>query len=305
VNPIDAQLASSEAFHGITLAEPSWSQQTNYRSFFARVNEAFTVPTLPVSQQESVRAKAWRTALEAYYLDHPELEPEAFAIYSVNPRWRHNDGRRNRTVPTPIELETRRVVARRNIVRRLRDNFNLLEGLVEDFRQYAEPVLSLRRPVRRRTPTLRPVHPLDTALDRDRYLNTGHRRRISWSPAEDHILLHGLANRQSWLVISRQLELRTNTDCRDRWRTLMRRRRANQAAVAAEPGDNATVPGSESEGESQGESVRESGSESSSLLSDWLEPESESESEHSSRDSDSVEFSSSSLYSESTSVYSN
>lgn len=49
------------------------------------------------------------------------------------------------------------------------------------------------------------------------------RIRVAWSENEDLVLTQGKKDNQTWVEISHRLCLRSNVDCKDRWRNLLRK----------------------------------------------------------------------------------
>jgi hypothetical protein len=233
-NPVEASLTTSEAFHGIHLAEPRRQERANYRTFFSQVNTHFKQEGARRGRApdeaalESLRLKCWAFAFERFVMAKPELEEEANALARAQPRWSMPQYR------SWILQRYRAVVGRRHIQRLLTDDYSRLAGLVHTFllsTGYRLEHVPEGRPPRRRRP--RPVPDaaaVAAQVIRERMPHSGHRRRMRWTRSEDRILVSGRSRGEAWLVISRRLEHRDNVDCKDRWRTLLRNH-GDEAAI--------------------------------------------------------------------------
>lgn len=60
-------------------------------------------------------------------------------------------------------------------------------------------------------------------------LSTGHRKRKAWALHEDHILITGKRQGKTWVAILKDLDDRTNVDCKDRWRSLLNKHGSEEA----------------------------------------------------------------------------
>lgn len=215
-NVVDPILMSSEAFHGISLSESSWDIETNYNAFYNAVEKSFTVAYLNETERKALRDKCWRNAYNAYVLNNPSLEREAKNIYENKPAWK---------IPRTkwsTETITRMHVGRKHIASLLNSNFEALHGLVENFVSFVRSELDLSKPLR--------IHnyPKKTRVDdavivREKLPISGHRKRIPWTREEDQVLVQERMSGQSWVNISQLLEGRSNVDCKDRLRNLIKK----------------------------------------------------------------------------------
>ena len=215
-NVVDELLATSETFHHVTLSPSSWDPQTNYKSFYAAVNERFTRKDLTSVEEVSLRAKCWRNAFNKYVLMNESLEKESRDIYSTKPEWKISKSRYT------IEMNTRSLIGRNHIASILNTNFEMLDELVVSFVALVQDDIELVNPLRIFN---RPIKKATVATSkRECFPSSGHRKRIKWTDEEDIILVSGHRNGKSWVDISRtDLMERTNVDCKDRWRNLIKK----------------------------------------------------------------------------------
>ena len=206
---IDKILSTSENFHNITLAGGNWDPETNYRQFFKVLNAKFSLQSLPKRECEYLRMKCWRKSMNQYVLASHMLEDEANEIFSLDPSWSSNR--------VTIESNARMLVGRRCIAKLLNEDFSRLDGLVSLMYSLAADELILTLPLNLKKLKDRTVPKLE---EREHFVNTGHRKRVRWSAEEDGVLVRGVSERKGWVEICSFLPLRTNIDCKDRWRTL-------------------------------------------------------------------------------------
>lgn len=215
-NVVDALLATSETFHHVTLSPSSWDPQTNYKSFYAAVNERFTRKDLTSVEETSLRSKCWRNAYNIYVLRDESLENQSRAIYSLKSEWKIPKSRYT------VEMNTRYIVGRNHIASLLNSNFELLDELVESFVALVQDDIELVNPLRIYNRPIKQAYvPLST---RECIQSSGHRKRIKWTEDEDRILASGHRTGKSWVEIARNdLIERSNVDCKDRWRNLIKK----------------------------------------------------------------------------------
>lgn len=224
---VDPTLASSENFHNITLLESSWDPETNYMSFQALINKAFTVDSLPERERKSLNAKCWRNAFNKFVRDDPQLEDKAKLIYLTIPSW--NQSR----YKWSTEANTRAMIGRQHIASILRSDFDKLSDLSSLFIALVHDDLNMINPLklykRKRTLDQKPC-----LLSRATYEESSHRKRLKWSVEEDKLLVKGKQGNLSFVSISEQMMgIRSNIDCKDRWRNLLKKHLKDQDKLFA------------------------------------------------------------------------
>lgn len=212
-NIIDSTLFSSEAFHGIQLSEPCYAEDTNFRAFHEKVSAQFNNDSLNASQNASLKVKCFSNAYHNFVVSRSCLEEEARQIYSKKPEWKSS------ALRCAVERAARRLVGRKFISKQLNDDFTKLEELVNEFVGLVSDEITLRKPlVQYKTKPKPPI-----TFTRETYADTMHRKRRKWVESEDIILVNNKKNKKLWKDISPLLVDRENGDCKDRWRTLLKK----------------------------------------------------------------------------------
>ena len=218
---IDPFLTSSEAFHSVTIGDPSWRTDENYKSFVELVNKQFHNSTLTADENKSLAKSCWRTAFTKYVQGNRELEATASALYKSRPNWKVPQYR------SATEADVRERVGRNKIVELLHSNFEALATVVEEFTSFVENKVVLEVPLVQYKKKVR----VATIAVRETF-NNGHRKRKFWTENEDLILATGKADKKSWVAMAEALPDRTNVDCKDRWRVLVKKHGSDEAAIA-------------------------------------------------------------------------
>lgn len=219
VNFFDPALTDPEAYHGIQLAEPTWNKDTNFRAFKQDVDRRFYNETLSNDDNSSLNAKCWRNACHAFVKRRPHLEKKASKLCESNPNWINSLSR------WTVERNARSKVGREYFANALNEDFSRLSELVEEFVGYVRDDIDLVNPLRRNNYPKRDSVSMNVLNQAKRY-TTGHRRRVPWTLDQDTALVRLKLKYSSqrptpWRKIAPKIALRTNVDCKDRWRNLM------------------------------------------------------------------------------------
>jgi Myb-like DNA-binding domain len=214
-NSIDAFLATSEAFHGISLSEPMYPEDTNYRSF-QNIIDSFIIEQ--ISDQEdpgTLKARFWREAFNEFVCNRPHLEREAKSIYGYKEEWKITKTR------WTTERNTRSHVGRSYIAKRLNADYSRIGSYIEEFKNYILVELEKTDVFRRNKKPRKEVLP-----------KTIRTNRRPWTFEEDVILVKWKRLERTWSTISELLDTgRTNVDCKDRWRNLIIKYSMNKYGV--------------------------------------------------------------------------
>ncbi|MGH6876831.1 MAG: hypothetical protein ACREHV_05545, partial [Rhizomicrobium sp.] len=192
VNVIDPIMMSSEAFHGITLVAPSWDVETNYKMFHVLFTKIIGVHYEDKVKQASYVQRLWRKAFNVYVLSDRLREAKAADLYVRKDRWTHPSTRQD------TECRARCVVGRADIVERLHKDYSELQPLLELMKSFIQPDLDTFVPVREIQKRVR----VEVVDQRPRDPTTNHRKRVTWTPEEDEILLRGKLVGETWKVIA-------------------------------------------------------------------------------------------------------
>ena len=207
-------LAQPDTFHNMPLSASRWNDDVNYKSFFRKVDAAFTLlDTSHGHDRESFRNKCWNKSFTAYVLAKPELEDKAKGIYRANPMWNNSIHKWN------VESQARKKVGRQDIARRLHADYTQLDSIADDFISLVSNEMQrtvMRREVRRR-------ESLPKTSNRDLIPRTGHRKRVKWTQEEEDTLIRLREEGKTWVQVAAQLPNRTNVDCKDKMVNLLKK----------------------------------------------------------------------------------
>jgi hypothetical protein len=203
-NVIDPHLTNSETFHGITLKEPCWNEESNYQTFLHKMRDFIGKRYNDTQQQRYFERKVLTKAYGLYVKSIPQLEQE------VQDKLKAKDDN--------CDIERARFKhARKYIAKVLSNDFGQLNSLIKTIAGYVidsnkgEMIINFAGPRSYSTPV---------PDGRERITATGHRKRIRWTPDEDRILIEGRQSGKTYVELSKLLPLRTGTDCKDRERNI-------------------------------------------------------------------------------------
>lgn len=207
---IDAFLTNSETFHGITLKDPSWNDETNYQTFLLKIRQIIGTKYDDPDQQRYYERELLLKAYNQYVQSIPKLESEVRRKLEQHKEWVQGKNRLD------IEKRVRFSVGRKHVAKILHDDFTQCDMMV---RKVVDNIMTdilgdymIKFTGKRRSAIV------DDG--RERYESNNHRKRIKWTEDEDRILLNGVSKRETFTEISKKLPLRTNMDCRDRLRNI-------------------------------------------------------------------------------------
>jgi hypothetical protein len=220
-------------YHSLVSMENLWTKEPNFQALRVQFLEKYTfiyllnnfltccyqkrLPTVNSEQDETLKAKVqekcWRKALINYALQHMEEYKDVDELL----------------LPKENIL---RAEARNYLVQRLEFDLSniqeLLEKLVgciqEDLQQSSFTTITPQKQPRKDK-----LPPPATSRSYD---DKGQRKRFRWSEEEDMILIKNHKSfaqvPQVWSKICGKLSNRTNVDCKDRWRTLIKKHKSQQ-----------------------------------------------------------------------------
>ena len=198
--------------------EPSWGRSDHYKDFSNALREEIKAhiltykSTLTTDHLNYAITNIQRELFNAWVQSKPELEAKAAEIWTKIPQWltqRVAQESRVRRKLTKDELT--KVITVENIQTMLTFlNHESLVKRVDHLETHVVP--SATQSSSNQTP------------DRPR-LPQGCRKRNFWTPEEDAILLEGKdLDNLNWVDIAKNLPNRSNVDCKDRYRSIMKSR---------------------------------------------------------------------------------
>lgn len=181
------------------------------------MNFRFFKEGLTPTQLIRFKSKLWRKAFNIFVKEDPTLVEQVKEIYESDQNWDDSNYR------SSIKKNAINYVGRKYIINLLSKSFDQLDNIVERF---TLPVMNDFEAISqwaKNSPDSK-ISKIDIkTLTRERVGVRLHRKRIPWKITEDMILLNELKKGKSWIQISPKLEERTNTDCKDRYRVLLRK----------------------------------------------------------------------------------
>ncbi|KAL6040465.1 hypothetical protein QOT17_025379, partial [Balamuthia mandrillaris] len=223
------RLVSSSGESSTSLMDPTLvtkeSLQTNYEAFYDKVMERFQSRTdLSKSDHAKLCKSLWQKCFHAWIDNHEDEVEEEMSQEMEAFKQRNNS--QDASPPPPPLNHIKTIVGRRHIASLLAGNFQLLDELLEAFIEPALPHLQNHSPLKQVPYKKRKNGPfqLQTSTPRTRIKTSNHRQRQPWSDEETKELIHlRLHKKATWVEIASTLpqQLRTNVDCKDKWRNLM------------------------------------------------------------------------------------
>jgi 3-methyladenine DNA glycosylase AlkC len=213
-NVIDTFLSTSEAFHNIKLVKPTWPTDSNYKAFYKVINNFIKEKLVNIPDSKNFQLRFWTNSFYLFVKKTPKLARKAKKLCKEEDRW-YMPNFKNFT-----EKHICQTVGREFIADQLNTNFGLLSEFTSKFKQYILIELDKENAFKR----YKGKEKITKECTRERYSQTGQRKRIPWSEEEDSILINSKKDEKLWLEISELLDSdRTNVDCKDRWRNLLKK----------------------------------------------------------------------------------
>jgi hypothetical protein len=135
-SPIDSIMCCSERFHCITLKEPSWPIDTNYRSFQEQCDTFIDLKLMVHEKKTAIKQNLWKSFYKEY------VSPVDILMEKVNSRSElHEDWRKANRRSTIIRNAMQKI-GRDHICNLLNESFLNLDNLVMKFQEIVEPMIT-------------------------------------------------------------------------------------------------------------------------------------------------------------------
>lgn len=209
---INKDIVTPELFHGITLNNPSWSVDSNYEIFYDKVKELLTVQSMPKDKRFRYRRMLFSDCLESWVKYNAVLEQEACKLYSEDSHLSQRNAERN----------AREIIGRADIVKKLNENFDLLDKIVKDFVSAVQD--RVQNPKYKRNVKRKKTQKNKRIEAGNREKKNGRRVRKMWTEAETKFVVERVKawGTSSWASIEIAMKSdRTNGDIKDRFRNLV------------------------------------------------------------------------------------
>jgi hypothetical protein len=231
-DPVDLRLMAPELFHGVPLQPSQWRHTDLYldfsKSLRGQIKDKITALDIPLSPPnlilmiDNVQEKAYNAFVQAT----DQLESQAKAIYTLNPRWHIVKQRCSE------EQRARLPIAKAHLASML--TTDTFADLMAVLLSLIDPAYILKRATHlesRVIPSASPHKP--NTPERPRLLQ-GQRKRVRWSKYEDRILLEGKEEHdETWVQIASKLPQRSNVDCKDRFHNILNQRKKQRLPTTA------------------------------------------------------------------------
>ena len=224
-NPVELLLSRPEYFHGIELAPNAWTGGDLYRDF-SKLLRSKIASRVGQAQLSEHGVKVFiPDCQERCYIALVQcdltLEVAAREVYSRNPRWR---------IPKQAgseECRVRQVIAKAHLERVL--TLDNVHGMVDKVLGLLEPEYVAKRARYLKDQVVRSANDRSQQSTPERArLPQGSRRRVEWTTQEDEVLMEGVREGGSWVDIAKKLDDRSNVDCKDRHRNILKKRQREE-----------------------------------------------------------------------------
>ncbi len=135
-SPVDSFMCSSERFHCITLKEPSWPLDTNYRSFQEHCDAYIDLTLLEHEKKTSIKQNLWKSFYKEY------VSPIDFLMVKVNARSELHEDWSKPNRRSTIRRNAMQKVGRDHICNLLNESFLNLDNLVIKFQEMVESMIT-------------------------------------------------------------------------------------------------------------------------------------------------------------------
>ena len=189
---------------------------TNYRSFFKKIDNYILGKIGPDNASKNEKSRIWRDSFYIYVCSKTSFHDECMEDLHTMQEW--VDSKNKWSFERYYFMKRGREV----LVTQFNEDFASLDRMVDKFKRYVDVILE-RKPVSG-TVSIRPPPP-ETESQRELINGKNSRKRHHWREEEDVILLSRMKVGKSWVEISRSITTtppRTNVDCKDRWKILMK-----------------------------------------------------------------------------------
>lgn len=218
-NHVDSILTNSETFHNIVLCDSSWPDDTNYRSFVEKVDAYIFTKIANTSDHQKVKRRFWDQAVRDF------VSKNEFLLLQAKEKLDLQTTTTTKRNSFSMETNAFHVVSRKYISTELQKDFATLEDFLNQFKASIDgKMLSCPLESLQTITKTQKIHPIQQNT-RPTFQDSKHRIRIPWTQQEDDVLIQGKKNAESWVQISEKLyqNNRTNVDCKDRWRNLLKK----------------------------------------------------------------------------------
>eukprot|EP00002_Diphylleia_rotans_P021178 TRINITY_DN4125_c0_g1_i1.p1 TRINITY_DN4125_c0_g1~~TRINITY_DN4125_c0_g1_i1.p1 ORF type:complete len:735 (-),score=68.07 TRINITY_DN4125_c0_g1_i1:594-2711(-) len=223
-NRITDDWMDPEEFHNIRLREPCWPKSTFYKGFQdyidKRLERMFTENKLTAKSKRSIYDRGYTLVWKKFLQDKDPSSRQWW--YLASPKVMGNEPSRR---PKSVVKAARHFVAlslmeNKKKVQDLEKVF--LRGIGQYIKGRKKSLGNINVELERRSPKKKVGQDITTDGKGPVKVRNG-RIRVAWSENEDLVLTQGKKDNQTWVEISHRLCLRSNVDCKDRWRNLLRK----------------------------------------------------------------------------------
>ena len=215
-NIVDPLMTSSENFHSITLADPSWPMDTNYRAFHAKVDTYILSFIQDQPDKETLKLRFWSAAYKDFVKSLPQLEEKAAAVIA------EKTVKLKSSYKSSVERGVFSAIGRDYIANQLFKDFALMDQYVASFQKSVDTRLQMEDPFKKCKSREKPVIRVENP--RPIFDQSQHRVRLKWTEEEIQTIVHAMKARKNWVEIAKMLtqNSRTNVDCKDKWRNMIK-----------------------------------------------------------------------------------